>query len=404
MFYENDKVLTGAEKLSQVNAERDAKIEANTAEQTARINEVDDFFKKQQDAAQAYADEQTKLQKEQSALTIQQINNQKDQAKKDYAKEQSAAYVDWQKQSGDYGVNAEQMAAQGMTNTGYSESSKVSMYNTYQNRVATATESYNNAITNYNTAIATALLQNSSTLATIAYQALQSQLQLSLEGFQYKNSLIDEMNNREREIRNDYHGYYMDVLDQMNQEAALKGNNIPLIGDHAGTTPVIENGVVPWDADMSETNRNNITAMLEQQEENESGDVVVDMASIEALGFGNMTEERLDNYIRRGFVEDYIDGGKIKYRLTPAGAELRMNNSDVDQKSIENLGIPGVANSPKLLEQYIATGIVERYMEDGVVKYRLTELGKQYSRGNYWDKNMSKKNQENFLKMLDTAE
>ena len=404
MFYENDKVLTGEERLSQLTAERDAKIEANTIEGNKRADAVDKFINDQKDAAQAYADKQMELQKQQSALTIQQINNQKDQAKKDYAKEQSAAYVDWQKQSGDYGVNAEQMAAQGMTNTGYSESSKVSMYNTYQNRVATATESYNNAITNYNTAMATALLQNSSTLATIAYQALQSQLQLSLEGFQYKNSLIDEMNNREREIRNDYHGYYMDVLDQMNQEAALKGNNIPLIGDPAGTTPVTENGGVPWDADISETNRNNITAMLEQQEENESGDVVVDMASIEALGFGNMTEQRLENYIRRGFVEDYIDGGKIKYRLTPAGAELRMNNSDVDQKSIENLGIPGVANSPKLLEQYIATGIVERYMEDGVVKYRLTERGKEYSRRNYWDKNMSKKNQENFLKMLDTAE
>lgn len=185
------------------------------------IGETDKYYQAQIDASKEWANTQQQLQQDNTDFAIEQIEQQKAQANKDYTKEQAGAYTDWQKESNKYGVNAEQMASSGLANTGYSESSQVAMYNTYQNRVATARESYNNAVLNYNNAIKDAQLQNNSALAEIAYTALQQQLELSLQGFQYKNQLIIEQANKKQEIDNTYYNRYQDVLSQMNQENAM---------------------------------------------------------------------------------------------------------------------------------------------------------------------------------------
>ncbi|MBR2388197.1 MAG: hypothetical protein IKB02_05455 [Clostridia bacterium] len=208
-------------RFTQVNTEKEAALTDVEKTYGGMIDKSDDFYDKQIQAAKDYEKRQTEIQNQQTDFAIQKIEQQKDQAKKDYTKEQSGAYVDWQKQSNQYGANAEQIAAQGMTHTGYSESSQVSMYNTYQNRITTARESFNLAILNYNNAIKDARLQNSAALAEIAYQSLQKQLELSLAGFQYKNSLVTELAKTKREIDNEYNDRYQDVLKQINTENAL---------------------------------------------------------------------------------------------------------------------------------------------------------------------------------------
>ena len=218
MAANNYQVNYDDERFSQV--ESDKKLAMSELEQTygGMTGESDKYYQAQIDASKQWADKQTQLQQEQTDFAIEQIEQQKDQANKDYLKEQSGAYVDWQKQSNQYGANAEQRAAAGMTNTGYTESSQVSMYNTYQNRVATARESYNQAVLNYNNAIKDARLQNNANLAEIAYKALQTQLELSLQGFQYKNNLILEQANKKVELDNTYYSRYLDVLNQINRE------------------------------------------------------------------------------------------------------------------------------------------------------------------------------------------
>ena len=185
------------------------------------IGETDKYYQDQINASKEWAETQQKLQQDNTDFAIEQIEQQKEQANKDYTKEQAGAYVDWQKQSNAYGVNAEQMAQNGLANTGFSESSQVSMYNTYQNRVATARESYNVAVLNYNNSIKDAQLQNNSKLAEIAYTALQQQLELALQGFQYKNQLLLEQANKKMEVDNTYYNRYQDVLSQMNHENAM---------------------------------------------------------------------------------------------------------------------------------------------------------------------------------------
>ena len=113
------------------------------------------------------------------------------------------------------------MAAAGLRNTGYSESSQVRMYTAYQNRAAVARETFNKAVLNYDNAIKDAQLSNNSALAEIAFNTLQTTLTLGIEKFRYKNELMDQKLGAQREIDNIYYNRGQDVLAQQNTENAL---------------------------------------------------------------------------------------------------------------------------------------------------------------------------------------
>lgn len=211
-------------RFTEVSADKKAAMSEVEKTYGGMISNSDKYYQKQINAVQDYADKQAEIQNQKTDFAIEQIEQQKEQAKQDYTKEQSGAYVDWQKQSNQYGANAEQMAAQGMQGTGFSESSQVSMYNTYQIRVATAREVYNRAVLNYDNAIKDARLQNNAALAEIAFNSLQKQLELSLAGFQYKNSLITERFDKKMAVDETYHNRWQDVLNQINTENALAEN------------------------------------------------------------------------------------------------------------------------------------------------------------------------------------
>ena len=209
------------ERFQEVENQEAEKLNEVNNQYNEMINQSDKYFQDQINASKDYANTQQEIQNQQTNLIVDEINQQKEFAEKDYTKEQRGAYTDWQKQSNQYGANAEQMAASGLTNTGFSESSQVSMYNQYQTRVATARESYNRAVLNYDNAIKEARLQNNSKLAELAYNALQAQLELSLNGFQYKNTLVQAQLEAKRQVEADYYNRWQNVLSQINTENTL---------------------------------------------------------------------------------------------------------------------------------------------------------------------------------------
>lgn len=209
-------------RFTEVNSDKKVALSQNEQMYNNMINQADGYYQAQIQASKDWADKQTELQNEKTDFAIEQIEQQKDQTKQDYLKEQTGAYVDWQKESNRYGANAEEMAMGGLNNAGYGESAQVSMYNQYQNRVAIARESYNRAILNYDNAIKDAQLQNNSILAEIAYTSLQQQLELSLAGFQYKNQLLMAKSDKNMQIDQMYYGRWQDVLSQINTENAMK--------------------------------------------------------------------------------------------------------------------------------------------------------------------------------------
>ena len=243
------------QRFTQVEA--DKQVALNDLEQTysGMINNADKYYQDQIDASQKWADKQTQLQQEQTDFAIEKIEQQKQWAQKDYIKEQSGAYVDWQKQSNQYGANAEAMAAQGLAGTGYSESSQVSMYNTYQNRISTAREAYMRAVQNYDNSITEARLQNNSLLAEIAYNALQQQLELSLQGFQYKNQLILDKTAQKLQVDQMYYSRYQDVLQQLNHENAMAEQIRQFNASQAMEQARLEEQIRQFNASLAEEQR-----------------------------------------------------------------------------------------------------------------------------------------------------
>ena len=208
-------------RLTQVTAQEKADIAKLESSYDSAIEESNQHYDKLIDATAKYAEEEAQRQQERSDLAIEKLEQQKADAEKDYIKEQKGAYVDWQKQSDQYGVNAEQMASQGLTGTGYSESSQVSMYNTYQNRVATAREVHNRAVLGYDTAMAEARQQNSSILAEIAYNALVKGEELAIQQINTRNALISEKTDKIMATKSLYQSKWQSVLNQINTENAL---------------------------------------------------------------------------------------------------------------------------------------------------------------------------------------
>ena len=356
--YENDPRLTG------INDERDAAIEESDATYQGMIDGADSYYNAQIDATKNWETTQKDLQQQQTDFAIEQINQQKDQAKTDYTKEQSGAYVDWQKQSNQYGANAEQMAAQGMANTGYTESSQVAMYNQYQNRVMAARESYNRAVLNYDNAIKDAQLQNNAALAQIAYESLQKQLELSLAGFQYKNTLLLEKAATKREISNNYFTRWASMLDQINAENSLKeqvrhnkfnediaeraqkldekkfayeqkknsligGVSGGVSGGGSGGGGSTSGGKVKGGrkgststsssagAKMLKTSPNSNESAVNKDATSNTVQPTVDMKSVNKLGYGPISADRLSGLVADNRVTKYVEDNKIKFKKNP---------------------------------------------------------------------------------------
>lgn len=211
----DDKRFTQVE-----NAKKDAINNANKTYDDM-VNQSDAKYNELINTTKDYANKQQEIHQKNTDFAIEQINQQKGQAEKDYIKEQKGAYTDYQKATNQYGVNAEQQAKAGLMNTGYSESSKISAFTSYQNRYSTARESYNRATLNYDNAIKDAQLKNNATLAEIAFKALQTELEYALQGFQYKNNLLQTKLNTQIQLDSEYNNRYQQVLSQINTENSL---------------------------------------------------------------------------------------------------------------------------------------------------------------------------------------
>lgn len=184
------------EKLADV--EETIDTSAETTENTG--NTIEDIYKQQED-----------LINDNTEFAIQQIEQQKAETKKEYEKEQSNAYRDYMHATNPYGTNAEQMAASGLRNSGYSESAKVAMFNQYQNRLMAAREIYASAVQKWDAEITRAKIQNRSDLAKIAIDAMKSSftdgLGFAVDGLNYGGETKTDASTEGKT--------YQDVLDEI---------------------------------------------------------------------------------------------------------------------------------------------------------------------------------------------
>lgn len=227
------------EKYYEDQRMKDLQEEKNTA-----ISEVEklygdmiqgnkDHYQGMIDATKEAAEKQSQLQQQQTDFAVEQIEQQKKETEESFRKEQSAAWTDFKKQTDPHGVAAEQLAQAGLTGSGYAESSRVAMYNAYQNRVAAARAGLEQAMTSYNNAITQARLTNDATLAQIALDALQQRLAYEAQVFQMNNELLLAQYNQVMNLK-DYWGSREQALLAQLQAENQGAPVTPQEKEHAG--------------------------------------------------------------------------------------------------------------------------------------------------------------------------
>lgn len=347
---EKDERLTDVEKqgkdmLSGYEADMDKALDANKS----ALDGINANLEKGQAKLEASANAQTEF-------AIDEIERQKAQAKKDYIKEQSGAYKDYQEQIDPYGVNAEKMASAGLDGTGYAESSKVRMHNQWQARVTAARESFQRSIENYNASITQARLQNNSTLAQIAYETLVKQAEYAAT-FAMKNvELLTQMAGQKVAIKQQNQQNYMSVYQQLIQEAQFDANmaeeqrqynesmaenkrqfNETMAfqreqfnwqkakaassgGSSGGSASIKKSSSTSSGRGGSGVNSKANVSAVNKDDTNKNSkkttthEPIIDLESVLALGYGPISPAELNKKVEQGIIEEYVQHGKLKYR------------------------------------------------------------------------------------------
>ena len=153
-------------------------------------------------------DEQLKQQQNTSTgQIIDEIERNKQKTDEEVAKTNKALYTDYQKQINPYGVNAENLAEQGLGGSGLAETTKANYYNTYQNARTEATNNANTIKADFDAQI-TKARQNGD------LQMAQSALEM------YKQKVNDLYNTYNLKFQQDQFAYNkeQDALSQSNWE------------------------------------------------------------------------------------------------------------------------------------------------------------------------------------------
>ena len=209
-----------------------------------QIEDARELYGQMQEAAESAAKQQTQLAQEQAQLAVDQLKQEKLQHEQDYLKEQSAAYADYKEETKPGGVREEALAQIGMEDTGYAETSRVAMYNAYQNRVAAARSGFQAALAQYDLGIAQAQAQNSALLAQIALETLERQLQLSLESFRFESQMELEQYRQKQGLQKDFLQRYEKQLEKVQKSQGGKGPAASVKEDQEGKTGSALSGAV----------------------------------------------------------------------------------------------------------------------------------------------------------------
>lgn len=254
--------MTQEELKKEMDDQTKTELDTYVEGQTAVIDQLDKGFtdiNTQLEQGQTLMKEANDLQ---TQYTIDEIERQKAEAQKGYEKEQKAAFVDYQKQINPYGATAESMAAAGLDNSGYAESSKVAMYNQYQNRVGVAREALTTAIAEYNSSIAAAKVQNSVAMAQLAYDTLLKKMEYTTSHLLKKTDLLNQLVEGKTSIVQRGNDRWLEVLDKINSADLFDDDVQPQLEEDKGFFASIFDGLKGESAEAPKTEENGNVATI----------------------------------------------------------------------------------------------------------------------------------------------
>ena len=146
--------------------------------------DIDSLMNQQNNLLNEQQKKQNELINQQTQIQTDELNREKEKIDKDVDKTNQSLYSNWQKQTNQYGVQAEQLAQQGLANSGYAETTKTALYNTYQKNVTDTLNNARDLKSDYDFKIAQARQQGSVQQAQAAVDLYAQRLQLLTQNYE----------------------------------------------------------------------------------------------------------------------------------------------------------------------------------------------------------------------------
>ena len=161
--------------------------------------DIDNLVKQQESLLQQQEQKQNEIINGQTQMQVDELNREKEKLQKETDKTTQGLYASWQKQANQYGAGMEQLASQGLANSGYAETTKTALYNTYQKSVTDTLNNSKDLYADYNFKIQQARQNGSIQQAQSALELYAQRVQLLTQNYELRQNREKYLYQQERD-------------------------------------------------------------------------------------------------------------------------------------------------------------------------------------------------------------
>lgn len=206
------------ERLAAINKQKEEAINQSNSLYEGLLTDNENIYNQQKDYAEEYEQTQNSALDKQLAFQENLVNQQKEEARQNMEAEQKRAQNDYMAFINPYGVQAESQANSNLLSSGVSETSKLGGYNTYQNRLASANKTMQDAFTQYDNDINEARLTNDVQKAQNALNKLQMELEYAQNYYSNKSTISQNQLSNNQALDSEYYNRYQTEYDNIQAE------------------------------------------------------------------------------------------------------------------------------------------------------------------------------------------
>lgn len=206
------------ERLAAINKQKEEAINQSNSLYEGLLTDNENIYNQQKDYAEEYEQTQNSALDKQLAFQENLVNQQKEEARQNMEAEQKRAQNDYMAFINPYGVQAESQASSNLLSSGVSETSKLGGYNTYQNRLASANKTMQDAFTQYDNDINEARLTNDVQKAQNALNKLQMELEYAQNYYSNKSTISQNQLSNNQALDSDYYNRYQTEYNNIQAE------------------------------------------------------------------------------------------------------------------------------------------------------------------------------------------
>lgn len=165
--------------------------------------DIDSLVEQQNSLLQQQEQQQNDIIQKQTQMQVDELNREKEKLQKETEKTTQGLYANWQKQANQYGTSAEQLAQQGLGNSGYAETTKTALYNAYQKSVTDTLNNSRDLYSDYNFKIQQARQSGSIQQAQSALELYSQRLQLLAQNYELRQDREQYLYQKQRDTVSD---------------------------------------------------------------------------------------------------------------------------------------------------------------------------------------------------------